>query len=53
MASNPLNAKADKNYVLPKNAPAYAELYERGDSYKVVVKKARTVDPALRDDEWF
>jgi hypothetical protein len=53
MASSPLNAKADKQYKAPKNAPAYAELYERGDGYKIVVKKTRTVDPALRNDEYF
>ena len=53
MASKPLNPKSDKHYKLPDNAPAYAELYERGDSYKVVVKKAPKVDPALRENEWF
>jgi len=43
MATNP--HRDDKNYKMPKNAPAYAELYERGDGYKVCVKKEKKVDP--------
>ena len=43
MATNP--NRDDKNYKMPKNAPAYAELYERGDGYKVCVKKEKKVDP--------
>jgi hypothetical protein len=39
IASKPLNEKASKKYKIPDNAPAYAELYERGDGYKVIVKR--------------
>jgi hypothetical protein len=50
IATNP--HRDDKHYKMPKNAPAYAELYERGDGYKVCVKKEKKVDPELLKDEY-
>jgi hypothetical protein len=44
LASKPLTKEASKKYKGPENAPAYAELYERGDGYKVIVKRRHTVD---------
>ena len=53
MASNPEPAKNDaKKYgSLPRNAPPIVDLYQRGDGYKVIVKRTESVDEKLFKDK--
>lgn len=53
MASNPESPENDaKKYgSLPKNAPPIADLYQRGDGYKVIVKRTESVDQNLFKDK--
>ena len=53
-ASIPLDARREKNYVAPENAPAYAQIHERGDGYKVVVHKKPKMEQINSENvEWF
>ena len=48
MHSNNLKPlKDDLKLKMPENAPAIADLYQRGDGYKVCVKKISKVDESV------